>query len=148
MLHIELSFNPTWHRGHSGLIIQCHTDTPYRQDPNLGEDKGGLLGSKKDKYKVSSLLNKAQPNFGSSAAFSCQFCQALRYQNRSKGLVCHYINIDTMHGTKYFQDAVFHQKSKIYDVVSLLDLQLAIKTCSLHEILTNLVITENAFINF
>ena len=25
-----------------------------------------------------------------------------------------------IHGTKYFLDAVFHQKSKIYDVVSLL----------------------------
>ena len=33
---------------HSGLIIWCHTDTPYRQDPNSGEDKGGLLGPKKD----------------------------------------------------------------------------------------------------
>jgi len=62
-----------------------HTDNSYRQDPNLGEDKGGLLGPKKDKYKVCSLLDKAQPNFGSTAAFSCQFCQALRYQNRSKG---------------------------------------------------------------
>ena len=72
---------------------QCHTDTPYRQDPNLGEDKGGQLGPKKDKYKICSLLNKAQPDFGSSAAFSCQFCQTLRYQNRSKGLVCHYIQI-------------------------------------------------------
>ena len=26
----------------------CHTDTPYRQDPHLGEDKGGLSGPKKD----------------------------------------------------------------------------------------------------
>ena len=43
---------------HSGLIIQCHTDTPYRQDPNLGEDKSGLLGPKKDKYKVCSSLDK------------------------------------------------------------------------------------------
>ena len=59
-----------------------------------------MLGPKKDKYKVCSLLNKTQPNFGSAAAFSCQFCQDLRYQNRSKGLVCHYINIDTM-GTFY-----------------------------------------------
>ena len=41
---------------HGGLMIQCHTDTPYRQDPNLGEDKGGLLGPKQDKYKVGSLL--------------------------------------------------------------------------------------------
>ena len=53
----------------------------------LGEDKDGLLGPNKDKYKVCSLLNKAPSNFGSSAAFVCQFCQALRYQNRSKGLV-------------------------------------------------------------
>ena len=50
---------------HSGLIIQCHTDTPYRQDPNLGEDKGGLLGPKKDKYKVCSLLDKLHSDFGS-----------------------------------------------------------------------------------
>ena len=83
------------------IIIVCHTDTPYRQNPNLGEDKDGLLGPKKGKYKVCSLLNKAPPNFGSSAAFSCQFCQALRYQNRSKGLVCHYINIDAMHNYCY-----------------------------------------------
>ena len=73
-------------------MVQWYSDTlTYRQDPNLGEDKDGLLGPKKDKYKVCSLLNKAPPNFGSSAAFSCQF-----YQNRSKGLVCHYINIDAM----------------------------------------------------
>ena len=88
---LKVKNNKTLALTHSGLIIQCHTDTPYRQDPNLGEDKGGLLGPKKDKYKVCSLLNKAPPNFGSSAAFSCQFCQALRYQNRSKGLVWHYI---------------------------------------------------------
>ena len=44
--------------------------TPYRQGPNLGEDKDGLLGPKKDKYKVCSLLNKALSNFGSSAANS------------------------------------------------------------------------------
>ena len=50
------------------------------QDPNLGEDKGGLLGPKNDRYKI--------------------FCQALRYQNRSKSLVCHYINIDAMGHTK------------------------------------------------
>ena len=30
-----------------------------------------------------------------------------------------------IHGTKYFQNAVFHQKSKIYDVLSLLYLWLA-----------------------
>ena len=51
-------------------LLLTNTDTPYRQDPNLGGDKGGLLGSKKDKYKVCSLLNKAQPNFGSSAAWT------------------------------------------------------------------------------
>ena len=33
----------------------------YGQDPNSGEDKGGLLGPKKDKYKVCSLLDKAHP---------------------------------------------------------------------------------------
>ena len=30
-----------------------------RQEPNLGEDKGGLLGPEKDKCKVCSLLDKA-----------------------------------------------------------------------------------------
>ena len=52
---------------HSGLII-CHTDIPYRQDPNLGEDKDGLLGPKKDKYKVdvakSSGILKAKQKLG------------------------------------------------------------------------------------
>ena len=47
-----------------------------------------------------------------------------------------------IHGTKFFQDAVFLQKSNIYDVVSLLNLWWTKKTCSLHEILTWLVITE------
>ena len=78
------------------------TVNPYRQDPNLGEDKAAFLGPKKDKYKVCSFLNKAPPNFGSSAAFSCQFCQALRYPNRSKGLVWHYINIDAMRKPNIF----------------------------------------------
>ena len=47
-----------------------------------------------------------------------------------------------IHGTKYHQDAVFHQQSKIYDFVN---------TCTfgwltrcLHETLTQLVITEIA----
>ena len=31
--------------------------------PNLGEGKGGLLGPKKDKYKVCSLLDKAHSKF-------------------------------------------------------------------------------------
>ena len=48
-----------------------------------------------------------------------------------------------IHRTKKFQDAVFHQKSKIYDDLSLLYLWLAKKTRALHEILTRLVITEN-----
>ena len=70
--------------------------TPYRQDPNLGEDKGGLLGPKKDKYKVCSLLAKAHKKFWVFSWLDSQFCQALRYQNRSRGLVWHYINIDAM----------------------------------------------------
>ena len=41
--------------------------------------------------------------------------------------------------TKKFYDAVFHQKSKKYDVLSLLYLWLAKKTRPLHEILTWLV---------
>ena len=44
-----------------------------------------------------------------------------------------------IHGTKYFKDAVFRKKSTNYDVLSLLYLCLAQKTCSLHEILTQLV---------
>ena len=52
-----------------------------------------------------------------------------------------------IHGTKYFQDAVFHQKSEIYDVVSLLYLWLVgQKTRPLHEILTQLFITEKSFL--
>ena len=69
------------------------TDTPYRQ----GEDKGGLLVPKKDKYKLCSLLDKAHPKFQVQAAEDSQICQNLRYQNRTKGLVWRYINIDAMH---------------------------------------------------
>jgi hypothetical protein len=39
-----------------------------------------------------------------------------------------------IHGTKKIQDAVFHQKSKDYDVLSLLYLWLAKKTRPLHEV--------------
>ena len=39
-----------------------------------------------------------------------------------------------IHGTKYFQYAVFLQKSNIYDVLSLLNLWWAKKTCSPREI--------------
>ena len=46
-----------------------------------------------------------------------------------------------IHGTKYFQDVVFHQKSKKYDVVSLLFLWWAKKPV----LSMLLVITENAF---
>ena len=46
----------------SDITIGCHTDTPYRQDSNLGEDKAGLLGPKKDKYKVCSFF--ISKNFG------------------------------------------------------------------------------------
>ena len=52
--------------------------------------------TKEDKYKVCSLLDKAHPNFWVQAAEDIPFCQALRYQNGSKGLVWHYINIDAM----------------------------------------------------
>jgi hypothetical protein len=55
----------------------CHTDTPYRQEPNLGEDKGGLLGPKKDKYKVCSLLDNTHTNFGSSAAWTANSAKLL-----------------------------------------------------------------------
>ena len=56
----------------------------------------GLLVPKKDKYKVCSVLDKAHPDFLVQVAEDSQFCQTLRYQNRSKGLVWHYINIDAM----------------------------------------------------
>ena len=49
-----------------------------------------------------------------------------------------------IHGTKYFYDSVFHQKSKNYDVVSLPVSLGGQKTCPLDEMLTRLVITENA----
>ena len=54
----------------------------------------GLLGPKKDKYKLRSLLDKAHPKFWVQAAEDSHFDQAVRYQNRNKGLVWHYINID------------------------------------------------------
>ena len=60
------------------------------QDPNLGEDKDGLLGPKKDKYKVCSLLDSTLKILGPGSwptAEDSQFCQALKCQNRSKGLV-------------------------------------------------------------
>ena len=51
-----------------------------------------------------------------------------------------------IHGTKYFfKDAVFHQKSKNYDVISLTVPLVGQKTCPLHEMLTQLVITEIVF---
>ena len=50
-----------------------------------------------DKYKACSLLDKVHPKFWAQAAEDSQFCQAIRYQNGSKGLVWHYINIDTMY---------------------------------------------------
>ena len=42
------------------------------------------------------IKNKAYPKFWVQAAEDSQFCQALRHQNRSKGLVKQYINIDAM----------------------------------------------------
>jgi hypothetical protein len=50
-----------------------------------------------------------------------------------------------IHGTKFFDNAVFHQKSKKYDVVSLPVPLVGQKTCPPREILTWLFITENAF---
>ena len=50
-----------------------------------------------------------------------------------------------IHGTKYFYNAVFHQKSKNYDVVSLPVPLVGQKKRPLHEMLTWLVITENVF---
>ena len=49
-------------------------------------------------------------------------------------------------GTKYFYDAVFHQKLKKYDVVSLPVPLVGQKTRPLHEMLTRLVIIENDFL--
>ena len=49
-----------------------------------------------------------------------------------------------IHGTKFFYNAVFHQKSNKYDVVSLPVPLVGQKTCPPREILTWLFITENA----
>ena len=62
---------------HSGLIIWCHTDTPYRQDPNSGEDKGGLLGPKTDKYNVCYLLARTHKTFESSAGWTANSARLL-----------------------------------------------------------------------
>ena len=50
-----------------------------------------------------------------------------------------------IHGTKYFYNAVLHQKSKKYYVVSLPVPLVGQNIRPLHEMLTRLVITENAF---
>ena len=50
-----------------------------------------------------------------------------------------------IHGTKYFSNAVFHQKSKKYDVVSLPVPLVGQKTRPPREILTWLFTTENVF---
>ena len=44
----------------------------------------GLLGPKKDKYKVFSLLDKAHTKFWVQAAEDSQFCQALRWISKRK----------------------------------------------------------------
>ena len=62
------------------VVDNCRTDTPYRQDPNLGEDNGRLLGPKKDKYKVCSLLDKAHTNFGSPAAWTANYAMLLDFK--------------------------------------------------------------------
>ena len=50
-----------------------------------------------------------------------------------------------IHGTKFFYNAVFHQKSNKYDVVSLPVPLVGQKTCPPREILTWLFITEKLF---
>ena len=55
-----------------------------------------MLEPKKDNCKLCSVLDKAHSHFWVQAVEDSQFCQALRYQNRSKGLVWHYIDIDAM----------------------------------------------------
>ena len=49
----------------------------------VGEDKGGLLGPQKDKYKVCLLLDKANPKFWVQAAEDSQFCQAIKTEGRA-----------------------------------------------------------------
>ena len=41
-----------------------HTNTPYRQDPNLGEDKDGLLGPKRINIKYVLYLIRHHPILG------------------------------------------------------------------------------------
>ena len=84
---------------------------------NIIRNKAGLLSKEKIKNYNRFLLIKG-PGF------------ALRTEVRGG------FNI---HGTKYFEDAVLHQSYK--PPVPLVGQT----TCSLHEILTRLVITENAF---
>ena len=50
-----------------------------------------------------------------------------------------------IHRTKYFYNAVFHQKSKNYYVLSLPVPLVGQKICPLHEMLKQMVITENGF---
>ena len=55
---------------------------------------------KNDKCKVCSLPDSTLKILGPGSwptPEDSQFFQALRYQNRSKGLVWHYINIDAMY---------------------------------------------------
>ena len=68
----------------------------------------------------------------------------LEFNNRTTVPINKYLRTEVrgdfnIHGTKNFHNAVFHQKSKNYDVLSLLYLWLATKTCSPREILTWLV---------
>ena len=56
---------------------KIHTDTPYRQDPNLGEDKGGLLVPKKDKYEVYVLYLLTHKIFGSSVGWTANSTRLL-----------------------------------------------------------------------
>ena len=73
-----------------------------------------MLGPKKDKYKVCSLLDKAHPKFWVQAAEDSQFCQAPRCQKRCKGLAWHYNNIDTIVLSTRFSDVWKYNQLRIF----------------------------------
>ena len=63
--HEEVYYHKPHTLVHSGLIIQCYTDTPYRQNPNLGEDKdAGCQDPKRINIKYVLYLIRHHPILG------------------------------------------------------------------------------------
>ena len=79
-----------------------------------------MLGPKKDKCKVCSLLDSTPKILGPGSwptAEDSQFCQVLGYQNKSKGLVWHYIDIDAMGHIAHKIRAILKNKSTSFFLV-------------------------------